>query len=102
MISLIFLIQLFLTKRLTVNRKWLPLLLIVVLEIILFFVRRYTGISAVKDGSQVIKGDQAKHSKVDRNRGFDRRVSYLEYQMPHGVQENNTVGSRGDHAWRKN
>ena len=79
MISPNFLIQLFLTKRLTVNRKWLPLLLIVVLGIILFFVKRYTGNSAAKQGSQVIKGDQAKNSEVNRNRGFDRRVSYLEY-----------------------
>jgi len=77
LISLIFLIQLFLTKRLIVNRKMLPLLLIIVLGIILFFVKRFTGNNRADAGSQATKINQA--SDVDRNRGFDRRVSYLEY-----------------------
>ena len=55
----------------------LPLLLIIVLGIILFFVRRFTGNSRANAGSQATKINQA--SDVDRNRGFDRRVSYLEY-----------------------
>ena len=79
MISLNFLIQLFLTKRLTVNRKLLPLLLIVVLGIILFFVKRYAGGNRAEPRSQATRPNHDQGSEVDRNRGFDRRVSYLEY-----------------------
>ena len=79
MISLNFLIQLFLTKRLNVNRKLLPLLLIVVLGIILFFVKRFTGNNRANAGKTTTKNNHVEGSEVDRNRGFDRRVSYLEY-----------------------
>src|SRR4030095_10351369 len=55
----------------------LPLLLIIVLGIILFFVKRFTGNNRSNTGNQATKINEA--SDVDRNRGFDRRVSYLEY-----------------------
>ena len=77
MISLIFLIHLFLTKRLIVNRKMLPLLLVIVLGALLFFVKRCTGNNQANTGRQPNKSNQA--SDVGRNRGFDRTVSYLEY-----------------------
>ena len=79
MISLNFLIQLFLTKRLIVNRKMLPLLLIIVLAVVLFFVKRYSADNKARAGNQSAKQDREKDSDIDRNRGFDRRVSYLEY-----------------------
>jgi hypothetical protein len=52
-------IQLFLDKCLSVNKKWIPYLIIVVLGITLFVVKRFTA--------------------VNRDHGFDRRVSYIEY-----------------------
>ena len=55
----------------------LPLLLIIVLGIILFLVKRFTGNNRANTGSQPNKSNQA--SDAGRNRGFDRRVSYLEY-----------------------
>jgi hypothetical protein len=49
-----------------VNKKWLPYILIAVLGIILLIAR-----------TNSCGHDQGK--TVNRNRGFDRRVSYLEY-----------------------
>lgn len=62
------------------NRKWLPFLIIIVLGVVLFFVRRAqdqdTPVpSAKKD--RPVSNDPA--SSTDRNRGFDRRISYIEY-----------------------
>ncbi len=55
------------------NRKWLPFILILALAIILFLVNRNRGDA----DSTNLKTKSA--AKVNRNRGFDRRVSYLEY-----------------------
>lgn len=52
----------------------MPWLIIIVLAIVLFFVRRNSG-SETDD----TKTNPGKASKVNRNRGFDRRVSYIEY-----------------------
>lgn len=69
-------------KYLTLNKKWLPFVIVVVLGLALFFVRR------VQDNKQpgpVKKTETAERktkdpaSGPDRNRGFDRRVSYIEY-----------------------
>lgn len=60
-----------------VNRKMLPLLLIAVLAVVLFFVKRCTANNTVKSTKNKDLKDQA--SKINRNRGFDRRVSYIEY-----------------------
>ncbi len=55
----------------------LPILLVIVLGIVLFLVKRYTGNNRTNEGSRATKTNQV--SEVNRNRGFDRRVSYLEY-----------------------
>ena len=56
------------------NKKWTPWLIIIILAIILFFVRQYSKESKVNT-----KKDRVTNSQINRNRGFDRRVSYLEY-----------------------
>jgi Domain of unknown function (DUF4258) len=60
------------------NRKWYPYLLIVVLGAVLFFVKRCPGNAKKTD---VTTNDKRKDpaSDVNRNRGFDRRISYIEY-----------------------
>lgn len=62
------------------TRKALPLLIIVLLAVILFVVRKY------KQGGEPPPGPSAKTESrrsptppVNRDRGFDRRVSYLQY-----------------------
>jgi hypothetical protein len=73
-----FLIQLFLTKRLTVNKKMLPLVLIALLALVLLFVKKFKTGDSGKSPNQVTK-DENQNPDVNRNRGFDRRVSYIEY-----------------------
>ncbi len=55
------------------NRKWLPTLVILALAVILLLVKRNTGDAGYTNS----KTKTAEN--VNRNRGFDRRVSYLEY-----------------------
>ena len=50
------------------NKKWTPYLIIAVLAIILFFVKKCKADNTTNPSSE-----------VNRNRGFDRRVSYIEY-----------------------
>lgn len=56
------------------NRKWIPYLIILVLAIILFFVKRNQPEDKTRPKVTTDKKDN-----VNRNRGFDRRVSYIEY-----------------------
>ena len=60
------------------NNKWYPYVLIAVLGITLLFVKRCGGINK---GSETTTNDKRKDpsSDVNRNRGFDRRISYIEY-----------------------
>ena len=58
----------------------MPLLIIIVLGIALFFVRKAQNDAG--PGPVTRKDDRGNHdpaSSTDRNRGFDRRVSYIEY-----------------------
>src|SRR5882724_11147033 len=59
------------------NKKWFPYILIVLAGIALFFVKRCKGKSSQPDVTHTTRKDPA--SDVDRNRGFDRRISYIEY-----------------------
>src|SRR5690348_7474958 len=56
------------------NKKWLPYLLIGVLGIILIVVKIYKGAHL-----SPVHTTQRDPASVNRDRGFDRRVSYLEY-----------------------
>jgi uncharacterized protein DUF4258 len=58
------------------NKKWYAYLLIVVLGLALFFVKRCKG-NGKRTTTTHENRDPA--SDVNRNRGFDRRVSYIEY-----------------------
>ncbi|MGK2860935.1 MAG: DUF4258 domain-containing protein [Chitinophagaceae bacterium] len=57
------------------NKKWLPFLVILILGIALFLVRKFRNDETADSKRKIEKGT----SKVNRNYGFDRRVSYLEY-----------------------
>ena len=58
------------------NKKWIPYLIIIVLAIVLFFIRKNKQDDTTKPKTTTGKKDP---SAVDRNRGFDRRISYIEY-----------------------
>jgi hypothetical protein len=57
-----------------VNKKWLPYLLILALAIAVFVVKKWNH-----EDSTISKKRKIPASEVNRNHGFDRRVSYIEY-----------------------
>lgn len=59
------------------NKKWLPYLIILVLAVVLFFVKRYQQDESAD--SKAIWNKKERSSAINRNRGFDRRVSFIEY-----------------------
>jgi hypothetical protein len=63
-----------------VNKNWIRILFILALAVILFFVKRCTANNTTNPKKQVTKNDRKNTGDdIKRNRGFDRRVSYLEY-----------------------
>lgn len=61
-------------------KKAAPLILVLILAIILFAVRQYKGQQDVKPATGTNKEAKKNESgSIDRDRGFDRRISYLEY-----------------------
>jgi len=56
-------------------KKALPLILLVILAITLFFIKRCTHGSSSTPKS----GSGSTPAEINRDRGFDRRVSYLQY-----------------------
>jgi len=54
-------------------------LLIVVLAVVLFFVKRDTASETTDKKRVTNNNDKADPSNINRNRGFDRRVSFIEY-----------------------
>lgn len=60
------------------NKKWLPLLLIALLALVIFAIKRWQKDPAPKttDRDQPAKNTD---KPVNRDRGFDRRTSYLKY-----------------------
>lgn len=61
------------------NKKWVPYILIIVLGILLFFVKRCQKTDPVKPKTTTDTKRSDPAAEVNRNRGFDRRVSYIEY-----------------------
>jgi hypothetical protein len=53
----------------------MPYLLVVILGLTLVLVKRYTGDAKEK----TTKDTRSTKTEVNRNRGFDRRISYIEY-----------------------
>jgi Domain of unknown function (DUF4258) len=62
-----------------VNKKWFPFILIIASGIALFFVKRCKHNDPEKPEITTNKKKNDPVSDVDRNRGFDRRISYIEY-----------------------
>lgn len=58
------------------NKKWTPYLIIILLAIVLFFIRKNKQGDTTKTKTTTGKKDA---STINRNRGFDRRISYIEY-----------------------
>jgi len=56
------------------NRKWIPYLLVAVLALVLFLVRRQP-VDSFHTGTRT----ESSGKKINRDRGFDRRISYLQY-----------------------
>ena len=59
------------------NKKWVPYLVILALAIVLFFVRRNKQQDTNRPKTTTDKKDNT--GTINRNRGFDRRISYIEY-----------------------
>jgi hypothetical protein len=67
-----------------VNKKWVPYLLILTLAVILFFVKRGQQSSPAKPKIKTTTTTERQRdpaAEPDRNRGFDRRISYIEYTV---------------------
>lgn len=64
-----------------VNNKWAPFILILVLGLLLFVIKRCQAKNEPAPKPKVTNNDRSKDpaANVNRDRGFDRRVSYLEY-----------------------
>lgn len=63
-------------------RKAAPIILILVLALIALVLKRWTNISSAPkkpDTSNQSNNRKATANVVNRNRGFDRRISYLDY-----------------------
>ena len=58
------------------NNKWYPFILIAVLGIALILVKRCKGSEA---GNVSDKSKKTGPAEINRDRGFDRRISYIEY-----------------------
>jgi hypothetical protein len=61
------------------NKKWVPLALVIILGAILFVVRRCKGSTTTKPKTNTERTTTDPATTVNRNRGFDRRISYIEY-----------------------
>ncbi len=63
------------------NNKWAPFILILVLGLLLFVIKRCQAKNEPAPKPKVTNNDRSKDpaANVNRDRGFDRRVSYLEY-----------------------
>jgi hypothetical protein len=65
-----------------VNKKWLPFLIIIILGIALFFIKKGQDKKEPVPKPRVTTPDKPKDpasNSTDRDKGFDRRVSYLDY-----------------------
>jgi len=65
-----------------VNKKWLPIVLILVLAVALFFIKQYKNNNVPPPKPNVTNNDRPKDpatNPTNRDKGFDRRTSLLEY-----------------------
>lgn len=62
------------------NKKWAPLALVILLGIVLILVKQCRKTPSPAPKPQVTHSDPASNP-TNRDRGFDRRVSYIEYSQ---------------------
>ena len=62
-------------------KKAIPMILVAILAVLLFVIRQYKYDRAGRPGTNVTKTDSKRDNAVvtDRDKGFDRRISYIEY-----------------------
>ncbi|MBS1759936.1 MAG: DUF4258 domain-containing protein [Bacteroidetes bacterium] len=62
------------------NKKWMPLALVIVLGVLLLVIKQCQKKNEPEPKPKVTNNTKKDpSSNVNRNRGFDRRISYLEY-----------------------
>ncbi|HEX7905568.1 MAG TPA: DUF4258 domain-containing protein [Chitinophagaceae bacterium] len=61
------------------NKKWLPYILIAVLAIAVFVVKRCKSNNDLSTKPKSNTTGNSSSNSINRDRGFDRRVSYIEY-----------------------
>ncbi|MEO7923821.1 MAG: DUF4258 domain-containing protein [Chitinophagaceae bacterium] len=63
------------------NKKWLPILLIILLAAAILVIKLFKGKNgpAPKSKTTTTRQTDPASNKTDRDNGFDRRISYLEY-----------------------
>src|SRR5690242_2604686 len=68
-------------KLFAVNNKWAPYILIIVLGAALLIIKTCTNKKSTPDPKPKITDNKKKDpsAEVNRDRGFDRRISFLEY-----------------------
>jgi Domain of unknown function (DUF4258) len=71
-------------KQLTVNRKWLPYLLMALMLVAILLIRQCKGNEDPAPKPRVTNPDRPKDpasNPTNRDKGFDRRTSYLDYSQ---------------------
>lgn len=57
------------------NKKWVPFAVVIILALALFFIKRSQNDAGIDTKDKTKKTT----TTVNRNRGFDRRISFIEY-----------------------
>ena len=68
------------------NKKWLPYIIIIILGAAVLFIKKCKSGNQNTPQTTVKKDRKDPASTIDRDRGFDRRISYLEYSK-HDILE---------------
>ena len=61
------------------NRKWAPLVLVVILGFVLYLIKSFSDVGKKKPGPSPKIEKQDPAANINRDHGFDRRTSYLKY-----------------------
>jgi hypothetical protein len=69
----------FLSKYLVVNKKWLPILLILLMGAAILVIKLVKGNTAPSSKKGTTSTNDPSGKKTNRDNGFDRRISYLQY-----------------------
>lgn len=69
----------FLSKYLSVNKKWAPYILILLMLVALILIRQCRDFDGPAPKPRVTDTRDPASKTVNRDRGFDRRTSFLEY-----------------------